>query len=336
MAFRLKLVPSLTRIDFFRLWRVTFGVSVLLVLISAGSLLMQGLNFGIDFRGGTTIRTESTTPVDLGAMRDALGQMDLGDVTITEIFDPTFGPDQHVAQVRLSSAGEEASVTPEQVAAVEAALQAIDPEIRFTAVESVGAKVSGELVWKAFLSLVGASAGILLYVWLRFEWQFALGAIVALMHDAFLTIGLWSLFQLKFDLTTVAAVLTIIGFSVNDTVVIFDRVRENLMKYKQMPLKDLLNLTINETLSRTMMTSFTALLALLALFAFGGDVIRGFVFAMIWGVIVGVYSTVYVASVVVLWLGVSRDWSKQAPAKDAAASPLDDIPPQFRSDGAGR
>lgn len=312
MAFRLKLVPAVTNFDFFRFWRYTFGLSVLLAVISAGSLVFQGLNFGVDFRGGTTIRTESVNPVDLAAMRDALGGMDLGDVTITEIFDPAFGPDQHVAQVRLSSSGEDASVSPEEIAAVEAALAVVDPDIRFVAVESVGAKVSGELVRSAFLALVAASAGILFYIWLRFEWQFALGAIVALIHDAFLTIGLWSVFQLKFDLTTVAAVLTIIGYSVNDTVVIFDRVRENLMKYKTMPLQELLNLTINETLSRTLMTSFTAMLALIALFALGGDVIRGFVFAMIWGVIVGVYSTVYVASVVVLRTGVKRDWSKPA------------------------
>ena len=148
------------------------------------------------------------------------------------------------------------------------------------------------------------------YIWLRFEWQFAVGAAVALVHDALMTVGVFSLFQIKFDLTTIAALLTIIGYSVNDTVVIFDRVRENLIKFKQMPLKDVLNLTINETLSRMLMTSITTLLALIALFAFGGDVIRGFVFAMIFGVFVGCYSTVYVATVILWRLGVKRDWSK--------------------------
>ncbi len=151
---------------------------------------------------------------------------------------------------------------------------------------------------------------MLIYIWLRFEWQFALGAVAALVHDVILTIGIFALVQIKFDLAIIAALLTIVGYSLNDTVVVFDRVRENLRKYKKMALKELLNLSINETLSRTVMTSFTTLLALIALFVLGGDVIRGFVFAMIWGVIVGTYSSIFVASAVLLYMGVKRDWSK--------------------------
>lgn len=320
MAFRLKLVPTRTNIDFFKGWQFTAGLSLLLVLISLGSILYQGFNFGIDFRGGTSIRAESVNEPDLGALRGTLEAMSLSDVALTEVFDPSFRPDQHVVQIRVSDSGEDPALSPEAITALQDTLRQIDPDIIFTAAESVSGKVSGELVWTAFLSMIAASVGILLYIWLRFEWQFAVGAIVALVHDAFLTIGIWSLFQLKFDLTTVAAVLTIIGYSVNDTVVIFDRVRENLMKYKQMPLYELLNLTLNETLARTAMTSMTVMLALVALFGFGGDVIRGFVLAMIIGVVAGIYSTIYVASLIVLRLGINRDKPER---KDRGPNPHD-------------
>ncbi len=314
MAFRLKLVPTVTRIDFFRWWRWTFGLSAILTLIGIGSILYQGFNLGIDFTGGTAIRAESSNAIDLAQYRETLEGLPFSDATITEVFDPSFAADQHVVQIRLSSGEEDPALSADQLNEVETALKAIDPAVHFTSAESVSGKVSGELVWKAALSLIGATIGIMFYIWLRFEWQFGLGAAISLAHDAFVVVGVWSVFQLKFDLTTVAAVLTIIGYSVNDTVVVFDRVRENLMKYKQMPLVDLLNLTLNETLARTVMTSVTVLLALLALWVFGGDVIRGFVTAMLVGVLIGVYSTIYVASVVVLRLGVTRDWSKEKKA----------------------
>ena len=308
--FRLKLVPDTTTINFFRFWRLTFGASVLGLMITIVSLFTMGLNFGIDFRGGTTIRTESSQAVDVGAYRQAIGTLGLGDVTITEVFDPGFRADQFVAMVRIQAQDGQEAVSPEMIAAVEAALHTVDPSVTFPSVESVGPKVSQELIKTALISVILANFGMMAYIWLRFEWQFAVGAAVALVHDALMTVGVFSLFQIKFDLTTIAALLTIIGYSVNDTVVIFDRVRENLIKFKQIPLKDVLNLTINETLSRTLMTSITTLLALIALFAFGGDVIRGFVFAMIFGVFVGCYSTVYVATVILWRLGVKRDWSK--------------------------
>lgn len=309
---RLRLVPAETNWKFFKYWPYTFGASGLAVLASIVVFLVIGLNFGIDFRGGTTIRTEATQPIDIGAYRDAITPLGLGDVSITEVFDPTFAADQHVAQVRIQAQDDEEAVTPEMIATVEAALQAVDPTIDFRSVESVGPKVSGELVQTAILAVVLANAAVLFYLWLRFEWQFAVGAVAALIHDVMLTIGIFSVLQIRFDLAIIAALLTIVGYSLNDTVIIFDRVRENLIKFKKTPLVQVLDLSINDTLSRTAMTSFTTLLALIVLYVLGGDVIRGFVFAMIWGIIVGTYSSVFVASVIVLRLGVKRDWTKKA------------------------
>jgi preprotein translocase subunit SecF len=311
MAWRLKLVPDNTNINFFAIQWLTFGASVVAVI---GSLILWatvGLNYGIDFRGGTTIRTESTSPVDIAAYRATLETFGFSDVAVTEVFDPAFRDDQHVAQVRLSPIEGEEAVTPEVIAQVEAALQQVDPSITFPSVESVGPKVSQELIWTAFLSVAAAIVGILVYVWLRFEWQFSVGAVAALFHDVVVTVGIFVIFQIKFDLTTVAALLTILGYSVNDTVVIFDRLRENLIKYKQRSLRDLMNLSANETLSRTIMTAGTALIALAVLLLLGGDVIRGFIFAMFVGVILGTYSTLYVAKNIVLMLGVKRNWSKE-------------------------
>ncbi len=307
---RLRLVPENTSFDFFYYARFTFGASIIAMIVSLVLWLAVGLNFGIDFQGGTTIRTESTQAVDVGAYRQAIQPLDLGDVSITEVFDPSFGPDKNVAMIRIQAQEGQESVTAETVQAVEAALQAVDPSLTFPAVESVGPKVSGELIQSAIIAVLVALLAIMVYVWLRFEWQFALGAVAALFHDVLLTIGIFSALQIRFDLATIAALLTIVGYSINDTVVIFDRVRENLIKFKTMPLRDVMNLSVNETLSRTIMTSGTTLIALIALLILGGDVIRGFVFAITFGVIVGTYSTVYVAKNIVLMLGTKRDWSK--------------------------
>lgn len=320
MAFRLKLVPTVTRIDFFRGWQFTVGLSLLVMIISFGAMLIQGFNLGIDFSGGTSIRAESTEAPDLPALRAVLEGRDLTDVTLTEVFDPSFLADQHVVQIRASKGGEEPGLSPAEIGELQRALQEIDPGITFTQTDSVSGKVSGELFLTAFIAMIAASTGILLYLWMRFEWQFAVGTIVSLVHDAVLVLGVWSVFQLRFDLTTVAAVLTVIGYSVNDTVVIFDRVRENLMKFKQMELRDVLNLALNETLSRTVMTSTTSMLALFALLVWGGDVIRGFVLAMIIGMTTGVYSTIYVATFTVLKLGINRS---KPDKKDRVASKHD-------------
>lgn len=307
---RLRLVPEQTNIDFFRFARVTFGVSVVAVLLSVVVWLTMGLNFGIDFRGGTTIRTEAIQPVDDAAYRAAVEALELGQVSITQVFDPNFRDDQNVAMIRIEAQEGQESITGEVIGEIETALKEVDPSVKFTSVESVGPKVSGELIQTAILAVLAAVGAILVYIWLRFEWQFAVGAVAALVHDVILTIGIFSLLQIRFDLATIAALLTIVGYSINDTVVIFDRLRENLRKYKTTPLQEVMNLTTNETLSRTLMTSGTTLLALIALLVLGGDVIRGFIFAITFGVIVGTYSSVYVAKNIVLMLGVKRDWSK--------------------------
>ena len=307
---RLKLVPENVNIDWFKNAKLTLGASAVAVVLSLVAWAMIGLNFGIDFQGGTTIRSQAEEPVNVAEYRDAIAELGLGDVVISEVFDPSFGPDENVAMIRIAAQDDTGSVEQDTVESVRQALVALDPTVEFSSVESVGPKVSGELIQTAVLAVVLAIGAVLVYIWLRFEWQFALGAVAALVHDVVLTIGIFSELQIRFDLAIIAALLTIVGYSLNDTVVVFDRVRENLRKYKTRELKEVLNLSINETLSRTMMTSVTTLLALVSLFILGGDVIRGFVFAMIWGVIVGTYSSVFVASTILLWLGVKRDWSK--------------------------
>ena len=306
---RLKLVPDNTNVNFFQSIRLTFGASVLAVILSIFLFFFNGLNLGIDFLGGTTIRTDSQTSVDIAAYRAALKPLSLGDVTVTEIFDVT-KPELNAAQIRFEAQSGEEAATVEVIRSVKAALMSLDETITFPQVESVGPEVSGELVQAAITAVLAAIGAVLFYIWLRFEWQFSVGAIAALVHDIVITIGIFSLLQIKFDLAIIAALLTIVGYSLNDTVVVFDRVRENLRKYKKTPLKDLLNMSINATLSRTVMTSLTTLIALISLFILGGDVIHGFVFAMIWGVIIGTYSSVFVASSILLRLGVKRDWDK--------------------------
>jgi preprotein translocase SecF subunit len=307
---RLRLIPDETNINFFGYAKATFGGSIVVLIASVAIFLTMGLNYGIDFLGGTTIRTESPQAIDVGVYREALAPLNLGEVAVTEIFDPTFGPDKNVATIRIPAQEGQESIAAEIVAEVEAAILAVDPGATFPGAESVGPKVSGELIQTAILAVAGAMAAICVYIWLRFEWQFAVGALVSLFHDVFITIGIFSLFQLKFDLSIIAALLTIVGYSINDTVVVFDRARENLRKYKTMPLIEVLNRSANETLSRTLMTSGTTLLALIALLVLGGDVIRGFVFAITFGILIGTYSSIYIAKNIVLMLGVKRDWSK--------------------------
>jgi preprotein translocase subunit SecF len=319
---RLKLVPSETKVDFFKLSKITFTASIIGMIVALVLFFLLGLNFGIDFRGGTTIRTDASIPIEVSTYRSALSKLDLGDVSITEVFDPT-KPDQNVAQIRIEQQENEGSATVKTVKAVQAALLTIDSKMTFPSIESVGPKVSGELIRTAVIAVIAAIFAVLFYIWLRFEWQFSVGAVAALIHDIVLTIGIFSLLQIKFDLAIIAALLTIVGYSLNDTVVVFDRVRENLRKYKKMELQKVLNLSINETLSRTVMTSVTTLLALTSLFVLGGDVIRGFVFAMIWGVIVGTYSSVFIASNILLRLGVKRDWSKPSAGAGTQFSGID-------------
>lgn len=308
---RLRLVPAKTNWDFMRYSRISLLGSLAIFIASLFLVFMIGLNFGIDFRGGTTVRALSNKPIDIGQYRESIAPLGLGDVVISEIFDISFGPDEYVVSIRFEAQKGDESIASETVVRIQEALKNIDPEMQFPLVESVGPKVSGELIQKAIAAVISAVFVVLIYIWFRFEWQFSVGAVVALIHDVILTLGIFSILQIKFDLAIIAALLTIVGYSLNDTVVVFDRVRENLRKHKKIELSKVLNLSINETLARTVMTSVTTLIALGALFIFGGDVIRPFVFAMIWGVIVGTYSSVFVASNFLLRLGVKRDWSKQ-------------------------
>jgi preprotein translocase SecF subunit len=308
---RLRLVPDDINFDFFRPMRFWLAVSLLGVLATLVILPIRGLNYGVDFLGGTLILAEFPQHRDIGEYRALLNRLDLGEVAVTET---SGGSGGQVVLMRLGTTGDEAAGQSDVVPRVQAALDEAFPGAVYLQVENVGGKVSGELVQTGAIALLLALLAIMIYVWLRFEWQFGVGAVVSLLHDVIVTVGIFSLLQLQFDLTIVAALLTIIGFSINDTVVVFDRVRENLRKYKKMPLRDVMNLALNETLSRTMMTVFATLIALFALLFFGGPVVFGFAFAVIFGMVCGTYSSIWVASAIVLWLGVKRDWSKPDPA----------------------
>ena len=312
-----RLIPDDTRIQFvrYRYWAYAFsGALVLLALILVPT---KGLNYGIDFQGGLLIEVGMPGAADLGAMRATLGGLDLGEVALQEFG----GPENVLIRIERQAGGEAG-----QLAAVERVKAALaehfGDDVDYRRVEFVGPKVSGDLLWAGAQATVYALLAILAYVWFRFEWQFAVGAVVALIHDALTTLGLFALFGLEFNLTTIAAILTIIGYSVNDTVVIYDRIRENLRRFKNMPLPELIDRSVNETLARTIMTSLTVLLALIALVAFGGPVIRDFTIAMLWGVVIGCYSTVYVASPMILHLNLRRETVAPAaePATDQAGS----------------
>lgn len=300
---RLKLVPENTSIPFVAYRKAAFAFSILIVLASIALVFTKGLNFGIDFKGGTMIEIETPEAADISAIRTQLNGLGLGDVQVQ-----TFGAPNDVL-IRIQSQGGEPG-SDQQV--VELVKQELGDSVQYRRVEVVGPKVSGELVNSGVTAVVLAVALMLVYVWFRFEWQFSIGAVLALVHDVITTIGIFSLLQIEFSLPIIAAILTIVGYSMNDTVVVYDRVRENLRKYKRMDLGELIDKAINETLTRTTMTALTTLLALFALYIFGGEVIRGFTFAMIWGVIIGTYSSIFVAAPVLLILGVKRDWSETA------------------------
>ncbi|MEM9144637.1 MAG: protein translocase subunit SecD [Pseudomonadota bacterium] len=305
----LRLVPEKTSVNFLSLRRATMGLSSAACIGSIAVAAMLGLNFGIDFRGGTMLEIRTQQSADLGAIRQVVTDMELGDVAVQ-----SFGSDRDVL-VRVEEQagdGDDRMAVAEDLGKV---LQSAFPGSEIRRVEVVGPKVSSELLQAGALAILLAVLAVLIYIWLRFEWQFGLGAVVALVHDVLLTIGIFALTGIEFNLAIIAAILTIVGYSLNDTVVVFDRVRENLRKYKKMPLIELLNLSINETLARTVMTSVTTLIALGAMFFLGPPVIQGFTFAMIWGVVIGTYSSVFVAAATLLWLGVKRDWSTAEEAK---------------------
>ncbi|MEM8744317.1 MAG: protein translocase subunit SecF [Pseudomonadota bacterium] len=303
----LRFVPSDTHVPFIQ-WRMfSLVASSLLIVASIVLFLSAGLNYGIDFKGGTMIEIKNKSgPVNLSEMRAQMNGLGLGEVQIQE-----FGaPDDVLIRIGTQEGGDAS-----QQIAIQKVKESLGDTVDYRRVEVVGPTVSGELIQSGTIAVLVAIFAVLVYIWFRFEWQFSIGAVAALVHDVVLTIGLFCLLQLEFNLSIIAAILTIVGYSLNDTVVVYDRVRENLRKYKKMPLDQLLDVSINDTLSRTILTSVTTLIALGSLYIFGGEVIRGFTFAMIWGVVVGTYSSIFVAAPLLLWLGVKREWSGQGRAK---------------------
>ena len=291
-------IPIGTRFDFMGLARMALTMSAIMCVVAVGLYAVRGLNLGIDFRGGILVEVRTQGPADMAGLRATLGGLDLGEVQLQE-----FGRNTDVLiRIEKQAGGE----TEKQNAAVETVKNALGAGIEYRRVEFVGPKVGSELVRAGVMAVLFALIAMLIYIWFRFEWQFGIGAVTALSHDVVLTIGIFSLLGLEFNLSTVAAILTIAGYSINDTVVVYDRVRENLRKYKTMKLEELLNLSLNETLSRTMLTSVTTLLALLTLYFFGGQVIKGFSFAMIWGVVVGTYSSIWVAAPLLVRMQLRR------------------------------
>jgi preprotein translocase subunit SecF len=293
----LRIVPDNTSFDFIRFRRISFPVSALLSIIAITLYFTHGLNFGIDFVGGTLIETQSKSgPADIATMRQTLGGLGLGEVQIQEFG----GPDNVLIRLAQQPGGEQA-----QQAAVQKVRAALGDGVDYRRVEVVGPRVSGELLYKGIVGIFAAIAAILIYLWFRFEWQFALGAMIANVHDIVLTLGFMSVTQIDFDLTSIAALLTILGYSLNDTVVIYDRIREMLRRYKKMPMTDLLNASINATLSRSIVTHLTVALSLLALLLFGGQAIHSFTATMLFGVVlVGTYTSVFIASPILIYLGV--------------------------------
>jgi preprotein translocase subunit SecF len=305
----LRIIPDDTKFPFMRFRRISYPFSAILSVISVMAFIMVSMNFGIDFTGGTLIEIQSKGgKFDVASVREQASDLALGEVEVQE-----FGDKGEVSlRFGLQQGGDKA-----QQQVVEKVKAAFEKDFEFRRIEVVGPRISGELVQSGTLGIVLAILAVLVYLWFRFEWQFAIGAVIATLHDLVLTIGFFAITQIEFNMTSIAAILTIVGFSLNDTVVVFDRIREMLRRYKKMPIDELLDIAINSTLSRTIYTSVTTALALLALVLFGGSVIQGFSYAMIFGVIVGIYSTVFIAAPVLIYLGVRV--SGEAMAEEGSA-----------------
>lgn len=304
--------PHKTIFPIMAMRKTCVAITVGVFLASVALLAVKGLNFGIDFKGGSLFEIQAKQQqngadgvLDIGELRAKLGGLGLGDVQIQQLDEES----DALIRVEQQPATEGVDAERAQQAAAQKVQNALGENITIRRTEVVGSAVSGELQWAGILAVTFAMLGILLYIWFRFEWQFAIAAIIATVHDITITLGVFSLLNLDFGLSEVAALLTLAGYSINDTVVVFDRIRENLRRYKKMALDKLMNLSINETMSRTVLTSGTTLFAVLAIYVFGTEVIKGFAFAMLFGIIIGTWSSIFVASPFLLWIGVKRDWS---------------------------
>jgi preprotein translocase SecF subunit len=291
---------------------VFIGMSWVLAILSVVLLMTRGLNYGVDFKGGSLIEVQAKSgTIDIGPLRDRLNKLGLGDVQVQGTLTGA------EALIRIGQQENEK----EQSAANDKIRAALGENLNVRRVEVVGPTVSSELKRTGVIAVAVSLFGILLYVWFRFEWQFGVAGIVALVHDVLITVGMFSMLWLEFDLSVVAALLTLAGYSINDTVVVFDRIRENLRKFKRMPLEELIDRSINETLSRTVLTSVTTFLAVLALYLFGTEVILGFSFAMLFGIVIGTYSSIFVASPLLLFFRIKREgWTGPKDAKARAAT----------------
>jgi len=311
----LRIVPDDTKFDFTRFRRISFPISAVLTIIAILLYFYHGLNFGIDFKGGTLMEVQAKADAaDLAKMRATLSTLNLGDVQLQQ-----FGtPKDVLIRIGQQPGGETA-----QQEAVQKVRQALGDEVEYRRVEVVGPRVSGELLSMGTIGLFFAIGGILVYLWFRFEWQFALGAMIANVHDLVLTIGFMSLAQVDFDLTSIAALLTILGYSLNDTVVIYDRIREMLRRYKRLPMTELLNVSINSTLSRSIITHVTVSLSLLALLLFGGHAIHSFTATMMFGVVlVGTYTSIFIAAPILIYLGVGTARQESTEPDTTPATPV--------------
>ena len=290
------------RINFLRFKNFASLLSLLAIIFSLTFLFYKNLNFGIDFEGGTLIELQKNDDLSLSQIRGELSSLNIGDFQIQ-----TFGSENNIL-IRIENSS--SLISGADLTTSELITAQLGEGITIKRTEIVGPKVSSELIQKGIIAIIIAVFLMLFYIWIRFEWQFSIGAVTALVHDVLITIGLFSFLQIEFNLSIIAALLTIIGYSMNDTVVVYDRIRENLRKYKQMPVLDLINQSLNDTMSRTLLTSVTTLLALFSLYFLGGEVLKGFTLAMIIGVFIGTYSSIFIASQIILYLNVKRDWSK--------------------------
>ena len=294
----LRIIKSATNINFMRIKKLTLFVSTILFLLSLSLIFIKGLNLGIDFTGGSLIEVRFKENIDLNNLRTKMNKLNLGEIQLQ-----TIGNENDI----IFKVQDNKNKQIQTVQIIKESLS--DQSVEYRRTEFVGPKVGSELVNAGIIAVIFSLIGILIYIWIRFQWNFALGAIIALIHDVILTLGFFSVLQLEFNLATVAAVLTIAGYSINDTVVIYDRVRDSMRKYKQITFDEVINISLNSTLSRTLMTSLTTLLALIALLTFGGIVISSFIIALIWGVLIGTYSSIYVASPILTYLRKDNKWN---------------------------